>query len=137
MVPDLTGKRVVIAGKSNIVGLPLFLLLSKQQATVTLCHSNTVDINSHLKEADIFISAIGKSKYFHGSCFKQGVIIIDVGINVYHITDENGNEERKVCGDVDFDSAVEVCSRITPVPGGVGPMTVAMLMCNVVTAWER
>lgn len=137
VVPELKGKKVTIAGKSNIVGLPLSLLLNKLQATVTLCHSCTPDLEDYVRQADIFVSAIGKAKFFKGEWFKPGAVIIDVGINVSYDPDEHGNLQRVVCGDVDFHSALQVCSFITPVPGGVGPMTIAMLMKNIVTSWER
>ena len=134
VVPDLRGKKVTICGKSNTVGMPLSLLLTKQNATVSLCHSLTPDIESYVKQADIFVSAIGKPRFFQGEWFKEGVVIIDVGINVIHNEDLN---QRRIVGDVDFESALEACSYITPVPGGVGPITVAMLMNNIVLSWER
>lgn len=136
---DLAGKKITICGRSKTVGLPLFLLLNRYNATVSLCHQKTPheDLLDYLKASDIVITAIGKPRFFKGEWFKPGAIIIDVGINEYFEENGNGDKIRKVCGDVDFESAAERCSYISPVPGGVGPMTIAMLMNNVVTGWER
>lgn len=126
---DLTGKNVVILGRSNIVGKPLFQCCLNKNATVTICHSKTKDLNEYTKKADILISAIGKAKFVTKDMVKKGAVIIDVGIN----RDENG----KMVGDVDFDNVEPMASYITPVPGGVGPMTIAMLMNNVIKAAEE
>lgn len=123
---DLTGKNVVILGRSNIVGKPLIQCCLQKHATVTVCHSKTKNLDEHTKQADIIISAIGKPKFVTSDMVKDGVIVIDVGIN----RDENG----KLVGDVDFENVKERASYITPVPGGVGPMTIAMLMNNVIKA---
>lgn len=123
---DLAGKNVVILGRSNIVGKPLIQCCLQKNATVTVCHSKTRNLNEHTKQADIIISAIGKPKFVTANMVKDGVVIIDVGIN----RDENG----KLVGDVDFENVKEKASYITPVPGGVGPMTIAMLMNNVIKA---
>ena len=126
---DLTGKDVVILGRSNIVGKPLIQCCLNENATVTICHSKTKKLKEHTKRADIVISAIGKSKYLTADMVKQGAIIIDVGIN----RDEEGN----ITGDVDFIEVEKKASYITPVPGGVGPMTIAMLMNNVIKATKK
>lgn len=123
---DLTGKNVVILGRSNIVGKPLIQCCLQKHATVTVCHSKTKNLDEYTKQADIIISAIGKPKFVTSDMVKNGVIVIDVGIN----RDENG----KLVGDVDFENVKERASYITPVPGGVGPMTIAMLMNNVIKA---
>lgn len=123
---DLTGKNVVILGRSNIVGKPLIQCCLQKHATVTVCHSKTKNLDEYTKQADIIISAIGKPKFVTSDMVKDGVIVIDVGIN----RDENG----KLVGDVDFENVKERASYITPVPGGVGPMTIAMLMNNVIKA---
>ncbi len=135
--PDISSKKVTICGKSNIVGLPLALLLNKLNATVSLCHKMTPDIEEYTKMADIFITAIGKPRNFTGSWLKQGCIVIDIGINEVFEGQADGSQVRRIVGDVDFESAEKVCSYITPVPGGVGPMTIAMLMSNLVIAWKR
>ncbi|WP_203361795.1 bifunctional methylenetetrahydrofolate dehydrogenase/methenyltetrahydrofolate cyclohydrolase FolD [Bacillus sp. REN10] len=121
---SLEGKHVVVVGRSNIVGKPAALLSLKESATVTVCHSRTKDLSSFTKQADVVIAAVGKAKFLKAEDFKPGAIVIDVGMN----RDENG----KLCGDVDFDSAKEVAGAITPVPGGVGPMTITMLLFNTV-----
>ena len=123
---EISGKECVVVGRSNIVGKPMALLLLKENGTVTVCHSKTKDLASHTRRADILVAAIGKPKLITGDMIKQGAVVIDVGIN----RDENG----KLCGDVDFASAEDVASAITPVPGGVGPMTITMLLKNTVTA---
>lgn len=130
---ETTGKHVVIVGRSNIVGKPLMNLLVQKtdtaNATVTLCHSKTSNIKAHTLQADILIAAIGRSRFITADMVKPGAVVIDVGINRIE-------EQGKVClvGDVDFEEVRKVASRITPVPGGVGPMTVAMLMQNVAKA---
>lgn len=126
---DLTGKNVVILGRSNIVGKPLIHCCLNKNATVTSCHSKTQNIAQKAKEADVLISAIGKANFVTADMVKDGVVVIDVGINRL----DNG----KITGDVDFESVKEKASYITPVPGGVGPMTIAMLMNNVIKATRR
>ena len=123
---EIAGKHCVIVGRSNIVGKPVSLLLLREHGTVTICHSKTKNLTEHLKQADIVIAAVGIPKMIQGNQLKKGAVVIDVGIN----RDETG----KLCGDVDFASCQEVASYITPVPGGVGPMTIAMLMHNCVLA---
>jgi methylenetetrahydrofolate dehydrogenase (NADP+)/methenyltetrahydrofolate cyclohydrolase len=123
---DATGKHAVVLGRSVIVGKPLALLLLRKNATVTICHSKTRDIKEECLRADILCVAIGKAKFVKGDWIKEGAVVVDVGINV----DENG----KLVGDVDFQAAAERAGYITPVPGGVGPMTIAMLMYNTVHA---
>ena len=125
---EIAGKHAVIIGRSNIVGKPMGQLLLQKDATVTYCHSRTKDLHSFTKQADILVVATGRTKMIDASYIKEGAVVIDVGIN----RDEN----NKLCGDVDFDSAQEVASLITPVPGGVGPMTIAMLMENTCLAAE-
>ncbi len=125
---DVNGKHCVIIGRSNIVGKPMGMLLLKANGTVTTVHSRTRDIKELTKQADILVVAIGKPKFVDETYVKDGAVIIDVGIN----RDEN----NKLCGDVDFDRVVDKVSAITPVPGGVGPMTIAMLMNNCVEAFE-
>lgn len=123
---EISGKNCVVVGRSNIVGKPVSLLLLQEHGTVTICHSKTKNLTKILKQADIVVAAVGKAKMIQGSQLKEGAVVIDVGIN----RDENG----KLCGDVDFVSCEQVASMITPVPGGVGPMTIAMLMHNCVLA---
>ena len=123
---DLTGKNVVILGRSNIVGKPLIQCCLAKNATVTVCHSKTKNIEEYTKRADILISAIGKAKFVTKDMLKKDVVVIDVGIN--------RNEDGKLVGDVDFETVEPLASYITPVPGGVGPMTIAMLMNNVIKA---
>lgn len=123
---DLTGKNVVIIGRSNIVGKPLSQCCLAKNATVTICHSRTKDLKEHTKRADILIAAIGKANFVTKEMVKEGAVVIDVGIN--------RNEEGKIVGDVDFENVEKIASYITPVPGGVGPMTIAMLMNNVIKA---
>lgn len=125
---NLAGKHCVIIGRSNIVGKPLALLLIQNDATVTVCHSKTKNLEGICKLADIVICAVGKEKFLKKEMVKPGAVIIDVGIN----RDENG----KLCGDADFENLEPICSKITPVPGGVGPMTVAMLVKNAAKAAE-
>lgn len=121
---NLEGKNVVIIGRSNIVGKPLIQCCLNKNATVTVCHSKTKDLKEYTKRADILIVAIGKSKFVTEDMVKQGVVVIDVGIN--------RGEDGKLTGDVDFENVSKKASFITPVPGGVGPMTIAMLMNNVI-----
>ena len=126
---EIAGKHAVIIGRSNIVGKPMGQLLLQKDATVTYCHSRTKDLHTFTKQADILVVATGRTKMIDASYIKEGAVVIDVGIN----RDEN----NKLCGDVDFESAKEVASKITPVPGGVGPMTIAMLMENTCLAAEN
>ena len=123
---DICSKKCVVLGRSNIVGKPMAMLLMQRNGTVTICHSKTNDIESICKEADIIVCAIGKCEFLKANMIKPGAVVIDVGIN----RDSNG----KLCGDVKFDEAKEVASMITPVPGGVGPMTITMLMKNTLMA---
>ena len=123
---EIRGKKAVVVGRSNIVGRPMALLLLNADATVTVCHSRTADLKKECSEADILVAAIGKPKFITADMVKDGAVVVDVGMN----RDENG----KLCGDVDFEAVEPLASYITPVPGGVGPMTVAMLMRNTVTA---
>ena len=129
----LRGKEAVIVGRSNIVGKPMAMLLMHAGATVTICHSQTQDLKAHCRRADILVAAIGKSKMITGDMVKPGAVIIDVGINRL----QDGPDAGKLCGDVDFDSAKEVASYITPVPGGVGPMTITMLLANTLESAQR
>lgn len=125
---EIAGKRCVVLGRSNIVGKPMALLLLRENGTVTVCHSRTVDVKEITKQADILVVAIGKPKFVDETYIKEGAVVIDVGIH----RDEN----NKLCGDVDFERAAPHTSAITPVPGGVGPMTIAMLMHNCVSSVE-
>ena len=127
---ETNGKNVVIIGRSNIVGKPMASLFLKKDinSTVTICHSSTKDIKSFTMNADILIAAIGKPDFVTGDMVKEGAVIIDVGIN--RVDDKNSPKGYRLTGDVDFNSCIEKVSRITPVPGGVGPMTIAMLMRN-------
>lgn len=125
----IAGKNCVIIGRSNIVGKPMALLMLRENATVTIAHSKTENLKDICKRADILIVAIGKPKFIDASYVKEGAVVIDVGIH--------RNAENKLCGDVDFDSVSPVAEAITPVPGGVGPMTIAMLMNNCVEAMGR
>lgn len=129
---DTNGAEAVIVGRSNIVGLPMAMLLQKANATVTICHSRTKDLTEHLKRADIVVAAIGWADMIKGEMLKPGVAVIDVGIN--RVDDETRKRGYRLVGDVEFDTAKEVAGAITPVPGGVGPMTIAMLMKNTLTA---
>ena len=125
----VAGKRAVVVGRSNIVGRPMALLLLNADATVTVCHSKTKDLSEECRRADILVAAIGKPKFITADMVKEGAVVIDVGMD----RDENG----KLCGDVDFENVKEKASAITPVPGGVGPMTIAMLLKNTCDAAER
>ena len=135
--PNLEGKKVTVCGRSNIVGMPLALLLNKHNATVSLCHTRTSNIKDHLKDADIVVTAAGSPRFFKGDWFKPGSIAIDVGINELIVPDADPNTKRKIVGDIEYEKAIERCSFITPVPGGVGPMTITMLMSNIVDSWEK
>ena len=125
---DLDGKEVVVVGRSNIVGKPVSLLCLHRNATVTIAHSHTGDLRDVTKRADVLIAAIGKPKFFDSSYVKEGAVVLDVGMN----RDEN----NKLCGDVDFDDVVDKVQAITPVPGGVGPMTIALLMSNTLKSYK-
>ncbi|MDR2365895.1 MAG: bifunctional methylenetetrahydrofolate dehydrogenase/methenyltetrahydrofolate cyclohydrolase FolD [Zoogloeaceae bacterium] len=129
---DLAGKEAVVIGRSNIVGKPMSLLLINAGATVTVCNSKTRDLAAHTRRADILVAAVGKPRFVTGNMVKPGAVVIDVGIN--RLPPEEGG---KLCGDVDFDAAKAVAALITPVPGGVGPMTIAMLLANTIEAAER
>ncbi len=123
---SLDGKHCAIIGRSNIVGKPMAMLMLKENATVTVCHSHTKNLKDIVKQADVIVAAVGRPKFVTADMVKDGAVIIDVGIN--------RGEDGKLCGDVDFDSCCEKTSYITPVPGGVGPMTIATLMQNTITA---
>lgn len=125
---DISGKEAVVVGRSNVVGKPMALLLLQQNATVTLCHSKTANLKEHTRRADILVAAVGRPEIITGDMIKPGAVVIDVGIN--RVGD-------RVVGDVAFASACEVAGFITPVPGGVGPMTIAMLMENTLKSAER
>lgn len=125
---SIEGKECVILGRSNIVGKPMALLMLRENATVTVAHSRTANLKEVAKRADILIAAIGKPKMITREYVKEGAVVIDVGIN--------RDADNKLCGDVDFDDVAEICSAITPVPGGVGPMTIAMLLNNCIQSVE-
>ena len=126
---EIAGKNCVVVGRSNIVGKPMALLMLRENATVTICHSRTADLKAMCKQADILIVAVGKPKMITAEYVKEGATVIDVGIH--------RQEDGKLCGDVDFEQVEPVAGAITPVPGGVGPMTIAMLMNNCVEAMTR
>jgi methylenetetrahydrofolate dehydrogenase (NADP+)/methenyltetrahydrofolate cyclohydrolase len=126
---SLKGKHAVVIGRSNTVGKPMALLLLQANATVTVCHSATADIGHHTRQADVVVVAVGRRNTLTADIVKPGAVVIDVGMN--------RNDEGKLCGDVDFAGVKEVASWITPVPGGVGPMTITMLLVNTVEAAER
>lgn len=126
---ELSGKNAVVIGRSNIVGKPMSLLLLRENCTVTICHSKTEILSFYTKNADIVVVAIGKAKFLKGDMIKRGAVIVDVGMD----RDECG----KLCGDVDFEECAKKASYITPVPGGVGPMTIAMLLKNTLKAFKK
>lgn len=126
---DLAGKDAVVVGRSNIVGKPMALMLLKRNATVTICHSRTKDLAERIRKADVLVAAIGRAEFIKGDWVKEGAIVVDVGMN--------RTPEGRLVGDVDFEGASERASFITPVPGGVGPMTIAMLLKNTVEAARR
>jgi methylenetetrahydrofolate dehydrogenase (NADP+)/methenyltetrahydrofolate cyclohydrolase len=126
---DLKGKHAVVIGRSNIVGKPMALMLLQKNATVTICHSGTKDLKAMTLQADVIVAAVGKVNVLTADMVKPGAVVIDVGMN--------RNAQGKLCGDVDFDGVKQVASYITPVPGGVGPMTITMLLVNTVEAAER
>lgn len=127
---DLKGKRAVVVGRSKIVGLPVAKMLLDCNATVTLCHTRTVNLADEIRRAEILVAAAGRPKVITGDMIAPGAVVIDVGIN-------RDPETGKLCGDVDFDTAAEKASAITPVPGGVGPMTIACLLLNTLRCFER
>lgn len=124
----LKGKHAVVIGRSNIVGKPMALMLLQQNATVTICHSNTKDLKAQTLQADVIVAAVGKRNVLTADMVKPGAVVLDVGMN--------RNDEGKLCGDVDFDGVKDVAGWITPVPGGVGPMTITMLMVNTLESAE-
>jgi methylenetetrahydrofolate dehydrogenase (NADP+) / methenyltetrahydrofolate cyclohydrolase len=126
---DLKGKHAVVIGRSNIVGKPMALMLLGQNATVTICHSGTKDLKAMTLQADVIVAAVGKRNVLTADMVKPGAVVIDVGMN--------RNDEGKLCGDVDFEGVKQVAGWITPVPGGVGPMTITMLLVNTMEAAER
>lgn len=137
---EIEGKKAVVIGRSNLVGLPISFLLLHRNATVTVVHSRTKDIEEEVARGDIVIAAVGKANLVKGSWLKKDAVVIDVGINSVDLPPElikEGKKPYKLVGDVDYDDALEQCSKITPVPGGVGPMTIAMLLRNTVNACKR
>ena len=126
---DLKGKHAVVIGRSNIVGKPMAMMLLQKNATVTICHSATPDLKAMTLQADVIVAAVGKRHVLTADMVKPGAVVLDVGMN--------RNDEGKLCGDVDFDGVEKVASYITPVPGGVGPMTITMLLVNTLEAAER
>jgi methylenetetrahydrofolate dehydrogenase (NADP+)/methenyltetrahydrofolate cyclohydrolase len=129
----VAGAEAVVVGRSNIVGKPMAMLLLAQSATVTICHSRSKDLAFHTRRADILIAAVGKERMISGDMIKPGATVIDVGMNRY----SSGPNVGKLCGDVDFETAKEVAGLISPVPGGVGPMTITMLLTNTMESAER
>ena len=136
-VDDLKGKNAVVVGRSNIVGKPMSQLLIEESCTVTIVHSKTKDIETVCAQADVVVVAVGRPEMVDAKWLKEGAVVIDVGINRIPITKEDGSEGSKIVGDVDFVSASKKASKITPVPGGVGPMTIACLLRNTVTSAYR
>jgi methylenetetrahydrofolate dehydrogenase (NADP+)/methenyltetrahydrofolate cyclohydrolase len=126
---DLKGKHAVVIGRSNIVGKPMAMMLLQKNATVTICHSATPDLKAMTLQADVIVAAVGKRNVLTADMVKPGAVVLDVGMN--------RNDEGKLCGDVDFEGVEKVASYITPVPGGVGPMTITMLLVNTLEAAER
>ena len=126
---EVSGKRCVVIGRSNIVGKPMAMLLLHENGTVTICHSRTQNLAAICREADILVAAVGRAKFVTADMVKEDAVVIDVGMN--------RDEQGKLCGDVDFDAVSEIASQITPVPGGVGPMTIAMLLKNTVASAAR
>jgi methylenetetrahydrofolate dehydrogenase (NADP+)/methenyltetrahydrofolate cyclohydrolase len=129
-VGDLSGKHAIVIGRSNIVGKPMSQLLLQADCTVTIAHSRTKDLEGHCRRADIVVAAVGKPSFVRGDWLKRGAVVIDVGINRIPV----GNGKSRIVGDVDYDAARKVAGAITPVPGGVGPMTIACLLANTVKA---
>ena len=126
---DVCGKNCVIIGRSNIVGKPMASLLLERSATVTICHSRTKNLSEITSKADLIVAAVGRAKFVTADMVKEGAIVVDVGIN--------RNEDGKLCGDVDFENVKDKCEFITPVPGGCGPMTIAVLMKNTLLACKK
>ncbi len=126
---EIKGRHAVVVGRSNIVGKPVAIMLLERHATVTVCHSRTLNLPGVVKTADILVAAIGRPRFIKGDWIKKGAVVIDVGINK--------TADGKLCGDVDFEAAKDVAGWITPVPGGVGPMTIAMLLRNTLLSFER
>jgi methylenetetrahydrofolate dehydrogenase (NADP+)/methenyltetrahydrofolate cyclohydrolase len=133
---DLSGLNAVIIGRSNIVGKPIASLLLSANASVTICHSRTKDLPQVARNADILVAAVGRPQMVKGDWIKPGAVVIDVGINRIEVEVE-GEKKMRLVGDVDFAEAVEVAGAITPVPGGVGPMTIVMLMSNTLESAQR
>ncbi len=129
----IEGAEAVVIGRSNIVGKPMAVMLLAKGATVTVCHSKTRNLAEHVRRADILVAAVGRPRFITGDMLKPGAVVIDVGINRL----QDGPDAGKLCGDVDFDSARQVAALITPVPGGVGPMTITMLLANTLLSAER
>ena len=134
---DLSGKNVTVIGRSNIVGKPMSQLLIEESCTVTVVHSKTKNVEAICSQADVVVVAAGRPEMVNGDWLKEGAVVIDVGINRVPVTKEDGSEGSKIVGDVDFESASSKASKITPVPGGVGPMTIACLLRNTVTSAYR
>ncbi len=132
---EIEGKRAVVLGRSNIVGLPVAMLLLHRNATLTICHSRTKDLPSVVREADILVAAVGRPEMVRGDWVKPGVVVIDVGVNA--VDDPTREKGYRLVGDVAFDEVKEVAAAITPVPGGVGPMTIAMLLRNTLDSAKR
>jgi 5,10-methylene-tetrahydrofolate dehydrogenase/methenyl tetrahydrofolate cyclohydrolase len=132
---EIEGKNAVVLGRSNIVGLPVAMLLLHRNATVTICHSRTKDLPGVVRQADILVAAVGRAQMVKGDWIKPGAVVIDVGVNA--VDDPTSEKGYKLVGDVDFDEAKEVASAITPVPKGVGPMTIAMLLRNTMNSAKR
>jgi methylenetetrahydrofolate dehydrogenase (NADP+)/methenyltetrahydrofolate cyclohydrolase len=136
---DVSGKHVVVIGRSNIVGKPVALLLARKgahaNATVTLCHTGTPDVSLYTRQADVVVVAAGRPDTLKGEMLKPGAVVIDVGVN--RVPDATRPTGYRLCGDADFDSCAEVASAITPVPGGVGPMTITMLLWNTLESARR
>ena len=126
---EISGRNAVVVGRSNVIGKPAALLLVRENATVTICHSATPDLKAMTLQADVIVAAVGKRNVLTADMVKPGAVVLDVGMN--------RNDEGKLCGDVDFAGVKEVASHITPVPGGVGPMTITMLMVNTLESAER
>jgi methylenetetrahydrofolate dehydrogenase (NADP+)/methenyltetrahydrofolate cyclohydrolase len=133
---DLSGLSAVVIGRSNIVGKPMASLLLKANATVTICHSRTRDLPAVTRQADVVVAAVGRAKMVGADWIKPGAVVVDVGINRIQV-DEDGETRSRLVGDVDFDAVSEVAGAITPVPGGVGPMTIVMLMANTLRSAKR
>jgi len=131
---EISGRHAVVIGRSNIVGKPISLLLLKKNATVTICHSGTANLPTLTRQADVLIAAIGRAEFVTADMVKPGVVVIDVGIN--RVPDSSKKTGYRLTGDVHFPSVAPLCAKITPVPGGVGPMTVAMLMKNTIKAFH-